>query len=99
MELPTFIYLLRPKRPSLIDETSAEEESRLSEHSEYLQRALTEGKLILAGPCVDGEFGVVVFRAATDEEAEEFMLSDPAIRHGLMNAELHPFRVSLMNTG
>ena len=66
---------------------------------EYLQRALEEGKLILAGPCVDGDFGVVVFRAATEEEAEEFMLSDPAVRHGVMTAEPHPYRVSLMDTG
>ena len=98
MELPTFIYLLRPKRPSLIDETSAEEESRLGEHSDYLQRAVNEGKLILAGPCVDGEFGVVVFRAATEDEALEFMQSDPVVRHGLMTTQLHPFRVSLLAT-
>ena len=97
--LSTFIYLLRPKRPNLVYDATPEEESRLGEDFECLQRALVEGKLILAGPCVDGEFGVVVFRAATEEEAEEFMLSDPAIRRGLMNAELHPFRVSLMDTG
>lgn len=97
--MSTFIYLLRPKRPNLVDDASPEEESRLSEHAEYLQRALEEGKLILAGPCVDGEFGVVVFRAASEEAAEAFMLSDPAIRHGLMTAELHAYRVSLIDTG
>jgi uncharacterized protein YciI len=94
-ELLSFIYVLRPKRPSLIDDASLEEESRLREHFEYLQRSLEEGKLILAGPCLDGEFGVVVFRAATEDAAVEFMRGDPAVRHGLMTAELHPFRVSL----
>jgi len=97
--LSTFIYMLRPKRRSLIDETTPEEEARLGEHFEYLERALEDGKLILAGPCLDGEFGVVVFRASTQEAALEFMQSDPAVRHGLMTAELHPFRVSLMGTG
>ena len=97
--MPTFIYMLRPKSRSLIDETTPEEEARLGEHFEHLQKALAEGKLILAGPCVDGEFGVVVFRAATDDEALEFIQSDPAVRHGLMTAELHPFRVSLLDTG
>jgi len=43
--------------------------------------------------------GVVLFRTATDDEALEFMQSDPAVRHGLMTAELHPFRVSLIGTG
>jgi uncharacterized protein YciI len=91
--------MLRPQRCSLIDETTAEEEARLGEHFDYLERALEDGKLILAGPCLDGEFGVVLFRAATDDEASEFVQSDPAVRHGLMTAELHPFRVSLMGTG
>jgi len=96
--LPTFIYMLRPKSRSLIDETTPEEEARLGEHFEYLERALVDGKLILAGPCLDGEFGVVLLRAATDDEALVFMQRDPAVRHGLMTAELHPFRVSLLAT-
>jgi uncharacterized protein YciI len=91
----TFIYVLRPCRPTLIDETTPEEEATLSEHFAYLERSLEEGRLILAGPCLDGEFGVVVFRAATGQAAVEFMRGDPAVRYGLMTAELHPFRVSL----
>jgi uncharacterized protein YciI len=97
--LPTFIYVLRPKRASLIDDASAEEEERLGEHFEYLQRALEEGMLILAGPCLDGKFGVVVFRAPTEQAAVEFMEGDPAVKQRLMTAELSPFRVSLMGTG
>jgi len=97
--LPTFIYVLKPQRLSLVDDASAEEEERLGEHFEYLQRALEEGMLILAGPCLDGEFGVVVFRAPTEQAAVEFMEGDPAVKQGLMTAELFPFRVSLMGTG
>ena len=97
--MPTFIYVLRAEGRNLIDETTPEEEARLGEHFDYLERALEDGKLILAGPCLDGEFGVVLFRAATDDEASEFVQSDPAVRRGLMTAELHPFRVSLMGTG
>jgi uncharacterized protein YciI len=96
--LPTFIYMLRPTSRRLIDETTADEEARLGEHFEYLERALEEGKLILTGPCLDGEFGVVLFRAGTDDEALELVQSDPAVRYGLMTAELHPFRVSLLAT-
>jgi uncharacterized protein YciI len=97
--LPTFIYMLRPGSRRLADEPTPEEEARLGEHFEYLSRAFEEGRLILAGPCLDGEFGVVLFRAATDDEALEFMRGDPAVRHGLMTAELHPFRVSLLGSG
>ena len=97
--MSAFIYVLRSQSRSLIDETTLEEEARLGEHFDYLRRALDDGKLILAGPCEDGDFGVVVFRAATPEAASEFMQNDPAVRHGLMSAELHPFRVSLLGTG
>jgi uncharacterized protein YciI len=94
----TFIYVLRPCRPGLIHETTPQEEATLDEHFEYLHRSLEEGRLILAGPCLDGEFGVVVFRAATEQAAVEFMGGDPAVRYGLMTAELHPFRVSLQGS-
>ena len=94
--MSTFIYMLRPRSPRLADETTPEEEASLGEHFEYLQRALEEGKPILAGPCADGAFGIVIFRATTEEEAEEFMLNDPAVSQGAMRAELHGYRISLM---
>jgi uncharacterized protein YciI len=94
--LSAFIYVLRAIRPAMIDDPRPEEASRLEEHFEYLARALDQGRLVLAGPCLDGEFGVVVFRADTEQAAKEFMEGDPAVRHGLMTAELHSFRVSLL---
>ncbi|MGB3906439.1 MAG: YciI family protein [Anaerolineae bacterium] len=95
-ELPTFVYLLKPNRATLIRDASRGEEATLGEHFEYLQTALSEGRLILAGPCEDREFGIVIFRAGTEEEALEFVEDDPAVRGGLMTAELHPLRISLV---
>ncbi len=89
------IYLLRPVRPELIDHATAEEEAVLDEHFRYLQAALRDGHLLLAGPCLDGAFGIVVFRAPSAEAALRFMQSDPAVAAGLMSAELHRFRPSL----
>jgi uncharacterized protein YciI len=75
---------------------SSKEEAVLSEHFERLKKGLADGMLILAGPCLDGEFGIAIFRARSDEEAKEFMENDPAVKQGIMAAELHPFRVSLI---
>jgi uncharacterized protein YciI len=97
-ELPTFIYMLKPRRASLIDEANQEEEARLEEHFVYLQQALEEGSLVLAGPCLDGELGVVLFRAPTEEAALEFMEGDPAVKHLLTTGELPSFRFSLVGT-
>lgn len=90
-----YIYLLRPIRPELIDHATAEEEAVLEEHFRYLQAALSDGRLLLAGPCLDGAFGIVVFRAPSAEAALKFMQGDPAVAAGLMSAELHSFRPSL----
>jgi uncharacterized protein YciI len=95
-DISCFIYLLRPTRPNFIEGISKEEEVILGEHFHYLEKALAEGTLVLADPCLDGVFGVVIFKAASQEEAEGFMDNDPAVKHGFMRAEVHPFHVSLM---
>jgi uncharacterized protein YciI len=95
-DIPTYIYVIRAVRSDFSETMSAEEERIMSIHFEYLKERLHSGALVLAGPCLDGAFGIVVFRAASKEEAEAFMNNDPAVRGGLMTAELHPFRLSLL---
>jgi len=53
------------------------EEAVVEEHFAHLQRLLAEGRLILAGPCLDGTFGVVIFAATSEEEAASALT-----RHG-----------------
>jgi uncharacterized protein YciI len=68
----------------------------VDQHFEYLKKALIEGKLSLAGRCVNGEFGIVIFRAKSEKQANEFMKNDPAVKKGIMTAELHSFRIALI---
>jgi uncharacterized protein YciI len=92
----TYVYVLNLIDRNKFERMSSEEEMVMSEHFERLKRALADGVLVLAGPCLDGDFGIVVFRAKSEEEAKEFMENDPAVKHGIMIAELHPFHVSLI---
>jgi len=94
--MSTYIYVLNLIDHRKLGRMSPEEETVMSEHFERLKKALTDGRLIFAGPCLDGAFGIVVFRARSEEEAREFMENDPAVKHGIMTATLHPFRVSLI---
>lgn len=89
-----FIYVLKLAR-SRSEELSSADEAVVEKHFGRLKKALADGKLIFAGRCEDKEFGVVVFRAQSSEDAEKFMKDDPAVEHGIMTAELHPFHVSL----
>ena len=94
--MSTFIYVVRLVKSGMFEKMSSEEEAVVEDHFNRLKKALAEGKLIFAGPTLDGKFGIVVFRAQSREEAEEFMKNDPAVKEGIMTAELHPFRVSLI---
>jgi uncharacterized protein YciI len=89
-----FIYVLKLAKKSS-EKFSSAEEAIMEEHFDRLKKALAKGKLVFAGPCEDRSFGIVVFRANSKEEAEKFMRNDPAVKHGAMTAELHPFHVSL----
>ena len=64
-------------------------------HFEYLRQATQAGVVLLAGPCLDDTFGLVVFEAADEAAAQAFMFNDPSVQLNVMMAELHPFRVSL----
>jgi uncharacterized protein YciI len=95
-EASTFIYIVKLIKPETFKRMSIREEAIIDEHFERLKRELVNGKLILADLCLDGDFGIVIFRARSEEEAREFMKNDPAVKSEIMTAELHPFRVSLI---
>ncbi|MGM0667313.1 MAG: YciI family protein [Bacteroidota bacterium] len=70
------------------------EASRLQRaHLDNITRMAQEGKLILAGPFLDSTEirGIYVFNVSGIEEAEELTRSDPAIKAGVLEMELHPW--------
>jgi uncharacterized protein YciI len=95
-DLSTFIYVLKRVRRESLERMSSEEKEVVDEHFEYLKKALVEGKLTLAGRCVNAEFGIVIFRANSEKQANEFMKNDPAVKKGIMTAEMHPFLIALI---
>ncbi len=93
--MPEYLYLLHPYRHGFFEQPTPEESVIMEEHLAYLRQAAAEGRVLLAGPCLDDTFGLVVFRAENDEAAQAFMFADPSIRENVMAAELHPLRISL----
>jgi uncharacterized protein YciI len=80
-----------------MDDATGEESAAVGRHFEYLQGLLGEGRLIMAGPFLDGKApGIIVFEAADEDEARATMKADPAVVAGVFSAELHPFRASLL---
>ncbi|MFC7370562.1 YciI family protein [Fictibacillus iocasae] len=92
-----FIYQLKPVRENLMVHQTVEEQSILESHFFYLKSLKNEHKLLLAGPCLDAAFGIVILQGLCEEEAHNVMQNDPAVYEKIMTAELHPFRVSLLH--
>lgn len=39
--------------------------------------------------------GIVIFYAANDEDAKQFMLDDPAVKNNIMKMKVHPYSIAL----
>jgi len=93
--MPEYIYLTHPLREGFFEQPTLLESVVMEEHFQYLKHAAETGGLILAGPCLDDTFGIIIFQAENDEAARAFMFDDPSVKKNVMVAELHPLRVSL----
>ncbi len=89
------IYLIHPFREGFFEAPTAVEKSVMDEHYQYLKEAADSGNVLLAGPCLDDTFGIVILQAEDDETARTFMYNDPSVVKNVMVAELHPLHISL----
>ncbi len=94
--MPEFVYLIHPLRHEFFESPTPLEAEAVEAHYQYLKKATQAGIVLLAGPCLDDTFGLVVLTAENDDTAREFMLNDPFVNSNVMMAELHPMRISLM---
>ena len=94
-----YIYLIHPLRDGFFEQPTSDEETIMEEHFQYLRKATENGIVLLAGPCLDDTFGLVIFHSDGDDDAHSFMFNDPAVKKNIMMAELHPMRVSLRSNG
>jgi len=97
-ENQNYLVLIRPPRANFEENMTSEEIEIMEEHFSYLQSLLEAKKLILAGPCLDGVFGVILLNVKSYKEAEELIDNDPSVKAKIMTPEIHPFRISLLKT-
>ena len=94
----TFLYTLRPTRPEMLSEgPTPDEAAAVSAHVSYLMGHADEGRMHLYGRTDTSDertLGLVVFEAADEAEARALMEADPAVREGVMRAELFPYRIA-----
>jgi uncharacterized protein YciI len=92
-----WLCLIRPPRPTFVDDMTDDEARVMGEHFEYLQSLMRDGRLLLAGPCLSvPPFGVIVLVADDEDDAWRLIRADPSVRAGVQTPEVHPFRASLV---
>ncbi|MBX7173399.1 MAG: YciI family protein [Pyrinomonadaceae bacterium] len=71
----------------------AQRQELINGHMKNIGRLADEGKLVLAGPFMDDQDwrGIYIFDVKTVEEAQKLVETDPAIKAGVFEVELHPW--------
>jgi uncharacterized protein YciI len=95
--MPEFVYLIHPFRHGFFEDPTPEEDAIMEKHFQYLKEASEAGRVLLAGPCLDETFGVVILRLENEAAANAFMFNDPSVKQNLAAAEMHPMRISLVS--
>ncbi len=95
-----YLVVLRPTRIGMVSDGPTEEEQRIvGEHFEYCRRLVEADKMLLAGRTfgeAEKTLGIAIISAESNEEAQSIASNDPAVKGGVMTAELQPYRVALL---
>ena len=83
----------------LTDGLTPHENDVIDHHFNYLDTLMKKGTLVLAGRTLNNDpstFGIVIFVAENEESARDIVANDPAVKEGVMTAELFPYRIALI---
>jgi uncharacterized protein YciI len=94
-----FLYRLQLVRGDMLRTgPTAAEQAIVAEHFAYLQDLHAKGTIILVGRTLttdENTMGLAVFRADSEDAAQQIVNADPVVAKGVMTATLYPFKVVL----
>ena len=87
-----YVIAFLKQGPSKITDT-AERARIMQAHLKNIGRMAKEGSLVMAGPFLDnGNYaGIYIFNVTSVEEARKLTSTDPAVKAGVFEMELHPW--------
>jgi uncharacterized protein YciI len=91
--MTVYYFCLLTKGPKSGTGTPEERRAAQAAHMANIQRLADTGKLLVAGPFMDGGDwrGIFIFKCSSLEEAQALVASDPLIQDGRLKAEIHPW--------
>ena len=92
-----WICFLHAPRENFAATMTEHEQQAFAEHFARLQRLVSDGVLVLAGPTLGAvNTGIMIFEAPDEETAWQIVRDDPTVVEGITTPELRPFRLSLL---
>ena len=87
-----FVMLVKGAKRDAIKDTTQINNIQAG-HMANMEKLAAAGKLMVAGPFGDdGNWrGIFIFDCATQQEVERLLSTDPAIRSGRLDYEIHPW--------
>lgn len=67
-------------------------------HRQYLTELRDRGQLVASGPFIDDYGALIIYEAASREEAEQLLQGDPFHKHGIfVRYQLRPWQPAVTN--
>lgn len=87
-----YVMAFLKKGPNRSQDSTQRDEIQRA-HLKNIMRLAEEGKLIIAGPFLDDKDirGIFIFNVESIKEARKLTESDPAVKAGVLEMELHPW--------
>ena len=85
-----FVLVLLKTGPATLDKKTTD--SLFNGHMANIGRLASEGKLVVAGPLKKNDQnyrGIFIFNVQTIEQANELLITDPAVKAKVLDAELY----------
>jgi uncharacterized protein YciI len=99
-EMRQFLYTTHPTRVEMLTHgPTPEEDATVGRHFDYLKDLAERGVVLLAGRTQTRDaqaFGIVIFRAESEDAARSIMKHDPAVADGVMRGTLYPYRIAVL---
>ena len=92
-----WVFFMHPPRNDFMATMTAAERSAFDAHAAWLRKLLTDGVLIVSGPCLGQvNTGIAIFEAAGAEAARRIVADEPVTSGGYMRGDLRPYRLGLL---
>jgi uncharacterized protein YciI len=99
--MKTWLIRIIPPRPHFDQDATPAEQALMDQHFAYWKDLNEKGVCLFGGPVLDprGVYGILVVRAASEDEARALGNADPAVKGGVIKIEVAEMRVVFVPKG